>query len=107
MKRKAQTIIDWPTVVAKFRASGLSQSEFARQNNMNGPTLSAGLIRLKKSGKKSHKMNGRANGHSNGFVQVGAPHMIELATAKGVTIKVRENIEPAVLRSLVEGLSNE
>jgi transposase-like protein len=87
---------NWKDAIADWQRSGLSQSEFCRQGNLNKNTFGYWLRRARKEG----VLEGT-------FVKVGGASSataIELRLSNGAELRIPSGFSPSSLRALLEVL---
>ena len=89
----------WENHIKEWRMSGFTQNEYCKQNQLDPSTF---------SGWKKEVLSGSEN---NPFVELKLPEnitgepVVEIEIGKSVCLRVRESINPCVLRELVLALT--
>lgn len=89
----------WEALVAEYQQSGMRQADFAKKHKIKAASLSWHLNKAKwRKPRTSAKPKG-------GFIQIGAPDVIEIEARGGVKLKVPATISAAALKQIVEALN--
>jgi len=96
---------DWPMHVKQWQASGLSQTEYCRQNNLNDRSFSNNkgkLINRVRTNSKTDKFIKIPSSQTIGDREV---HEYEIILPGNIRIRTNNNFNPINLKNLIQTLT--
>ena len=91
----------WQEHISKWQRSGLTQSEYCKHNHLHRSTFAGWKKKLSPDSEDHHFVEVQLSKNI-----INEP-VIEIELNKGVCLKVREEINPLILRNLIEALREE
>lgn len=98
--------VNWPELIAEWKASGMSQREFGALRGVSGSMISYYLHGGYKGYKKSNrtpKPKPKSNGVDT-FTRVGAPEQLEVTTKNGIKLSIPVTVTADQLRTILGAL---